>query len=245
MTINEQEEKKRPKMTELFAFISIMVSLIVAGTTLLNYSGNVPSWWFHFSFIILIALTFFTPLMIFIEPISKRFKNWRIRRKRDSIAQKHFTEFRDLVDTSKRFNSHIKNIENSLRTHYNDEVNTSLASHVLQSYAESEIRNNFFWIETMLEESKKTFRDLYLLMRILEFCLDIYERHLKICEVFAHQIIVKKDRPIAKGIEAEFESFREKYNYFVKDFNDYCRRLNEELGEYTFTEEAIDYVKKW
>lgn len=119
--------------------------------------------------------------------------------------------------------------------------------HVLQSLAESEIRNKFFEIEARLNESNKTFRDLYLIMKQFELCLNTYTRHLKIIEVFAHEMMTQTGKrvAIAKGIEDEFEAFREKFNDFVKDFKDYCREVNQELGEREFPEWAIDRIKKW
>jgi hypothetical protein len=82
-------------------------------------------------------------------------------------------------------------------------------------------------------------------MKHFEVVLNIYERNLKIIDEFAREMQYVTKKPIAKGIEAEFENFREKYNYFVKDFQDYCRKVNQELGEREFPEWAIDHVKKW
>ena len=138
-------------------------------------------------------------------------------------------------------------LKDSLRTHYTNRIQSSLAMHVLQSLAESEIRNKFFEIEARLNESNKTFRDLYLIMKQFELCLNIYTRHLKIIEVFAHEMMTQTGKrvAIAKGIEDEFEAFREKFNDFVKDFRDYCREVNQELGEREFPEWAINRIKKW
>lgn len=240
--------KRKRKGLEIINWIKLIgyvASILVASTSLLSASGNVPAWWFDFSLIFLLGLIFSVPFMVFAKPISKRFKSWKLERKRNTITQKHFAEFRNLMDTSATFNYTISRIEDSLRTHYKNDIKSSLARHILQSNAESETRNTFFEIEKRLKESNKTFRDLSLIMRHLKFCLDIYTRHLKTIEVFVHEMMSKKEKPIAKGIEAEFESFREKYNYFVKDFKDYCRKVNQELGEIEFPEWIIDYVKKW
>lgn len=245
MTKIEQEEKKALGIRELVEIVGLIVAILVAGTSLLSSSENVPWWWFHFSFIVLIALAFSIPSVIFAKPISRRLNESKLRRKRNAIARKYFLGFRDLVDASRRFDSSIRSIEDSLRTHYSNDIKSSLARHVLQSHVELEIRHTFFEIEERLKESNKTFRDLYLIMRQLEFCLDIYTRHLKNIEVFVHEITSQTGKPIAKGIEAEFEAFREKFNYFVKDFRDYCQKVNQELGERKFPEWAIDYVKKW
>lgn len=245
MNTTEKEEKKRPRLTELFAFVSVVVSIIIAGTSLLNYSGNVPLWWFHFSFIVLIALAVFTPIMIFIQPISERVKKWRLKGKRNAVSRKYFSEFRDLVDASKRFNRSIRDILHSLRTHYANEIKSPMTIDTLQSYNESEIQNMFHYIDKELEESNKTFRDVCLIVKHFEFVLNIYKRYLRIINEFARGIQNVTKKPIAKGIEKEFESFREKYNYFVKDFKEYCHKVNQELGEYDFPEWALDHVKKW
>ena len=76
----EQKEKKS-RLTELFAFVGVMVSIIIAGTTLWNYSGNVPSWWFQSSFIFLVLLTFFTIVIFFHKPLSERTWKFRLQRK--------------------------------------------------------------------------------------------------------------------------------------------------------------------
>lgn len=245
MTTNDAEDKKRLDIKDWVKIVGVIASILVASTSLLSASGNVPSLWFDFSLIFLILLIFSVPSMIFAKPISKRFKSWKTGRRQDAIAQKHFKELRDLVYVSKRFNSDIRNIGADLKRFYPNDVNTSLADHTLESYNESVIRNTFFEIERMLEESNKNFRDIYLIMRCFNFCLGNYTSYLKILEVFAHQIMSTQGKPIAKGIEAKFESFREKYNYFVKDFKDYCRRVNEELGEHQFPEWSIEYVEKW
>jgi hypothetical protein len=57
------------------------VSILIASTTLLNNSGNLPSWWFSFSLIVLIALIFFMPIMIFAEPVREKIRDIRLRRK--------------------------------------------------------------------------------------------------------------------------------------------------------------------
>ena len=244
MTTSEKEEKKGLRITDLVAIVSVMVSILVAGTSLLSASGNVPSWWFHFSLIFLMGLVFSVPCMIFAKTISKKVKKFNLKRKQNAIARKQFAEFKDLVDASKRFNISIRDILHSLRTHYKNNIKSSLAKHTL-SYDGYEINNYFIYIEKELSESNMTFRDLSFIMTNFESVLNFYKRYLKIIEVFVHEIISLTGKPIAKGIEAEYESFREKYNYFVKDFKDYCRKVNQELGEREFPEWAIDHIKKW
>jgi len=244
LTTNEQEEKKTPRITELVAIVSVMVTILIAGTSLLSNSANVPWWWFHFSFIILIALTFFIPSVIFFKPISKRFKKRKLERKQNAVARKYFPEFRNLVDTSKRFNSNIRDIFSNLKSSH-DSLESSLVTYILQSYQSNEIDSMFYFIDKEINASDKTFRELCLIMKHLESVLEIYKKNLRIIEEFVHEIRDFKGKKIAKGIEAKFESFREKYNYFVKDFKKYCQKVNQELGEREFPEWAIDYVKKW
>ena len=122
MTTNEQKEKKGLRLTELFPFVSVMVSIIIAGTSLLNYSGNVPLWWFHFSFIVLIALTFFTPFMIFAQPISERIKKFKLKRKQNAIAHKYFAEFEDIVDGFGSASYSIFGILDNLRSNFEPKI---------------------------------------------------------------------------------------------------------------------------
>ena len=245
MTTNEQKEKKSPRIKEMVEAVGLVVTILIAGTSLLSNSGNLPLWWFDFSLIFLIMLTFFIPSVILYEPISERVKKSRLQRRRNTITRKHFMELTDLVYTSKRFNSSIRSIFNDLRTHYANKIKSQLTIHTLQSYNESEIRDWFFEIEKELNESNKTFRDVSLIMKHFEFVLKVYERNLKIIEEFVRGIQNVTKKPIAKGIEAEFEAFREKFNDFVKDFQDYCREVNKELGERKFPEWAIHRIKKW
>lgn len=161
------------------------------------------------------------------------------------VAERHFLGFENLLDASKGFNSTIRSISDTLRTHYGNEIQKGLGIHGLQSHSESEIQNSLYEIEAELKESNKTFRDLYLIMKHFELVLKMYKQNLKAIDEFARVIQAVTQKPIAKGIEADFESFREKYNYFVKDFMDYCQKVNQELGEREFPEWAIDYLQKW
>ena len=245
MTTNEKAEKKGLEITDWVKLVGVMASILVAITMLLSASENVPSWWFQFSLIFLMGLVFSVPCMIFAKPISKRVKKLKLERKQNAITRKHFAEFKNLVDASKKFNRSIRDILQSLRTHYASEIKSPMTIDTLQSYNESEIQRMFYYIDKELEESNKTFRDVCLIMKHFEFVLNIYKRYLKIINGFARGIENVTKKPIAKGIEKEFESFREKYNYFVKDFQDYCQKVNQELGEREFPEWAIEHVKKW
>jgi hypothetical protein len=73
------------------------------------------------------------------------------------------------------------------------------------------------------------------------------KKSLEIIDKFAHEMINLTQKPIAKGIEDDFESFREKYNYFVKDFKEYCKKCNQELEETEreFPEWAVDNINRW
>jgi hypothetical protein len=240
-----EEEKKPSRITDFVAIISVMVSILVAGTSLLSSSGYIPEWWFHFSLIFLIVLAFSVPVMIFTKPISKKVSKLRVERKRNTIAQKYLLEFKNLVDASRTLSYSIRSILDSLRNHYSNDIKSSLVLHTLQSYSDQGIQNSFYSIEKELNESNKTFRDLSLIMKQFELVLDIHKKYLKIIEELVHEIMNLTQEPIAKGIEAEFESFREKYNDFVKDFQDYCKKVNQELGDRVFPEWAMEYIKKW
>ena len=51
----EEEKKKGLDIKDWVQLVGVMVAILVAGTTLLSLSGKVPSWWFDFSLILLIA----------------------------------------------------------------------------------------------------------------------------------------------------------------------------------------------
>ena len=67
---------------------------------------------------------------------------------------------------------------------------------------------------------------------------------MKIHEVFAHEIMITTEKPIAKGLEADYEAFREKYNDFLKDITDFCHNINRETGAWDFPEHSFEYLKK-
>lgn len=247
MTEEDKEKKKGFNISEWVKIVAYIGSILVTSTSLLSVSGNLPSWWFQFSLIFLIALIFSIPYAIFSKPISKRLNERKIKQKRNYVAQKYFTEFKNLVDEYKRFNSPIRDLLEKLKTHYRENINSSLALRTLESYSTSEMDNLFYYIEKELNESDKTFRDLSLIMKQFEFVLKMNKKSLEIIENFAHEMINLTQKPIAKGIEDDFESFREKYNYFVKDFKECCKKCNQELGEgeREFPEWAVDYINKW
>lgn len=245
MTVEEPEEKKSPRITEIAAVVGVMVSILVAATSLLSNSGNLPSWWFDFSLILLIALTFFMPTVIFARPIKERIEELRLVRRRDAVARKYSSKFKDLVIRSRNFNNTIRYILDSLRRHYENDIKSRLAMHVLESYNESEVQNILYNIEREIDESESRFCYLLLIMKHFEMLLDIYKRNLKVIEVFVHEIMSTTEKPIAKGIEADFEAFREKYNDFIKDITDFCHTINQETKGWNFPEHSFEYLKKW
>jgi hypothetical protein len=245
MTEDEKEKKKGLDIADWIKLIGYVAAILVATTSLLSARGDIPSWWFDFSLIFLMMLIFSVPVMIFAKPISKKVSKLRVERKRNTIAQKYLLEFKNLVEASRTLSYSIRSILDSLRNHYSNDIKSSLVLHILQSYNDQEIQNFFYSIDKELNESNKTFRDLLLIMKRFELVLYIHKKYLKIIEEFVHEIMNLTQKPIAKGIEAEFESFREKYNDFVKDFQDYCKKVNQELGDRVFPEWASEYVKKW
>lgn len=239
-----EKEKKDPRIAELAAIVSVMVSILIASTTLLNNSGNLPSWWFGFSLIVLIALILFMPIMIFAKPVREKIKEARLGSKRDSISRKNASQFKDLVSRSRRFNYDIRNTMDSLRNNYVSDIKNQLAMSLLQNINLTAIDNITYDIEKEIDKSDKTFRDIYLIMKRLETVLDTQRENLRTIEVLAHYIMTSTEKPIAKGIEAEFEAFREKYNDFIKDTNDFYHNINQESESHDFPEH-FEYVKKW
>jgi len=227
------------------AVIGLMVSILVAVTSLLSNSGNLPSWWYQFSFVFLIILMVSVPIMLFERPFSEMIADARLIRKRDSVSRKHASEFKDLVNASKGFNSSIKMLLDNIRRHYENGIKNRLAMHVLESYNDSEIQNDLYRIEAEINASDGSFRESNLIMNEFEFVLGIYKKNLKNLEVFAHEIMATTEKPIAKGIEADYEAFREKYNDFLKDVIDFCHKMNQETGTWDFPEHSFEYLKKW
>ena len=245
MNTNEQKEKKSPRLTELFAFVSVMVSIIIAGTSLLNYSGNVPLWWFHFSFIVLIALTFFTPLMVFAQPISERFKKFTLKRKRNAIAHKYFAEFKEIVDGFGSASYSIFEILDNLRSNFEPKIREKmglLPIYLIQVHNRNDVDSPLHWLKERFKENNETFRELTLLNDQLNIILQICEKTIKLNSEFVREI--KKEYQVPEHIEREYEESREKYNDFIKNYERYCHKLNQELGERVFSEH-FDLAKKW
>ena len=133
----------------------------------------------------------------------------------------------------------------SLRNHYTNDIKSQLELFSLQYSNQQEIDQTMFNIEKEIDKSDKSYRDLFLIMKRFESFWEIHKRNLRITEVFAHEIMISTKEPIAKGIEASFEAFREKYNDFVKDMTDFCHKMNQECESEDFPEHSFDYVNKW
>jgi hypothetical protein len=245
MTAEIPEGKKGPRITEIVAIVTLMVSILVAVTSLLSNSGNLPSWWYQFSFVFLIILMFSVPIILFQGPIRDWVADVMLTRGRDSVSRKHASEFRDLVVGADNFTNLISALLGNIRRHYANEIKSSLAMHALESYNEQEARNELYKIRADIEESDVNFRELCLHMDKFEMVLNTFKRSLKILEVFAHEVMTSGEKPIAKGIEAEYEAFREKYNDFLKDLTAFCHKMNQETEAYDFPEHHFEYLKKW
>ena len=245
MTENEKEEKKTPRITEVVTVVSVMVTILIAGTSLLSNTANIPWWWFHFSFIILIALTFFIPSMIFYKPISERVNKWRLKGKRNTIARKHFAEFKDFVDGFGSASYEIFSVLDRLRGHLEPRIREKmgvLPIRLLQVHNRNDVESPIYYLKERLEESKKTFRELTLLMGQFSIILEICEKTQKL--VFELGREVKEEYEVPEHIKREYEEARERYNDFIKHYNRYCHKLNQELGERVFSEH-FDLAKRW
>jgi len=245
LTANEKEEKKGLGITELVAIVGLMVSILVAGTTLLSRTGYVPEWWFHSSLILLILLAFSVPCMIFAKPISKKVNKLKLERKQNAIAQKHFAEFKDLVWDARTFTLGIFSVLDRLRGQFEPEIKEKtglLPIYLMQTYNRNDVESPWDTLRYSLEGFDGTLRDLTLLADRFDLILGICKKNIALTSIFAREI--KKEHKIPDHIEKEFEGFREKYNDFMKDCVKYFHKLNQELGE-RIIPEHFDYVEKW
>lgn len=71
----------------------------------------------------------------------------------------------------------------------------------------------------------------------------IYQKSLKHIGLFIDDMVAEKEQ-IPKGTVDEFEAFREKFNFLLKDVNDFGHKINEETGRHDFPEH-LEYIKKW
>lgn len=242
MIPNEEIQEKRGLRAS--DFVLILLAILGILNTLMIDRAKIPDWYLFFSIGLIAVATGVFLMSHFGSSLDDRLGYWRNERERNKIAKEYFREFRDLVCNSKKFSYFIRDILNGFRKHYESKI-TSLSMYVLQSFNQPKIENHLYDVERQIDESKKTFRDLSLIMKNFKFVLGIYEEYLKIIEQFVHGITVATKKSIAKGYEHDFEGFREKYNDFLKDFNDYCHKLNQETESHEFPEGAFDYIKKW
>jgi len=236
-----QTQKEQPR--RLFEFLTILVAVLVAGTTLWTSREKVPEWWFNVTLVVLVIIVVVMGLDRANPILLGRWEDWRKERARNKVAQKHLREFRDLVIVSRGFDGSVRTLLDNIRGQYENEIKSQLAIHAL-SYGDSDIMTVIYNIEKEIDESEG-FRDSVLIMREFASVLNIFKKNLKILEVFAHEMMTTTGKPITKGIEADYEAFREKYNDFIKDFVGFCHKVNQETGTYDFPERSFDYLKKW
>jgi len=187
------------------------------------------------------------PTMIFAKPIKGRIGKARLDRKRDSVSRKHASEFKELVIGFRKCHYEFKNLVDNLRSHYRDIIQSPLTTHILQQESQNgnEINTILFDMEKEIDESEKTFREIHLLMERFEFILTNFQKNLKVVEVFAHEMMSTTGKPVSKGIEGEYESFREKCNSYSNDFSKFCHKMNEEAKCRDFPEYSFGHLEKW
>lgn len=171
-------------------------------------------------------------------------EEWRVKRKRNRIAQKYFSEFKSLVDECRNHDYSIRNIGISLYQNYRNNVKNPVVDYVLQRYNEGESEQLLYNINEEIKEWDKSFNNLFLITKHFELLLVGFRRNLNVIEQFAHEIMIA-EKTIAKGIENDYEKFREKYNYFLNRFKEYCQRVNREIEEDKFPERSFDMIAKW
>lgn len=88
MVTNEREEKEGVGITEFVAIVGVTVS--IGGWHKFAKVLGICSIVVFFPLIILIALTFSMPCVIFAKPISKKAKELKLKRKQNVIATIHF-----------------------------------------------------------------------------------------------------------------------------------------------------------
>ena len=241
----ELAEETSPRITDIVAVIGLIVSILVAATSLLSNFGNLPSWWFFLSLFILIALMISMPIMIFMRPIREITEERMLQRKLDRISRKYTPKLKDLVIKSRAFIHSIRSLLDGITNYYQgDIIKSRLAAYTLGHYNRDKAYNEITNVEREIDESNKTYRNLCLLMERFESILDTYKNGLEVYQVFAHEMMNTTDKPIAKGLEAEYEAFREKYNDFLKDVTDFCHNINQETGRHDFPEHSFEYLKK-
>ena len=238
------EKKRSQKITEIAAVVGIIISVIVAVTTLFN-SANLPLWWFILSVISLISLTILTLSLLFIafsRPLTEKLKARRDESKRKAIVGKYAREFEDLTNRAWSFESTIENFFRILNELYKTKITSMLCSHIMVSFKQNQTESSFRKIRQGIEKSK-TYHEFALIAEHFEVVLNTYQRSLKEIEVFVNDLTVQGEK-MPKGIVDDFEAFREKYNYFLKDVNDFSHKINQQTNRNDFPEH-LEYLKKW
>jgi hypothetical protein len=236
--------------------VGYVASILVACTALLNYSGNIPSWWFSFSFIFLMILIFSVPLMIFANPISEKIRNFNETKKQDSVVQRHFKEFQSLVDKFQRALYPISELWSMIKQQCQIRLDTRISisqSHERESSAfplyilekvefnSNQMQNRFYGIAAHCERFRGDFGSFSLLIDEFSRFLNDAEKQVQILSVYATEMKLTETNP---QIVKRYEEFREQYNIFANAYIDYCHRLNQELGGFTFPAH-IECIKKW
>lgn len=243
---DDTKEDKRDRETKVVAVAGFLIASLIAATSLLSNSEKLPLWWFNFSFYFIILLTFFVPSMIFLKPISSRFEQFKVKRKQNSVSKKYFSEFKNLVDTSEKLSYPMRDLLRVLSSHYKDDIKDSVTRHILESHYSLYDVNSFYYIKKEIGETNKNFNEFCLIIKYFESSiLNNYKNDLILIEKFVHEIMFSTNKPIAPGIESDFEIFREKYNAFLRDLEKFYHNFNQEIGVYVFHESEYQPVKKW
>jgi len=246
--LTEPEKEKSSRISEVALVVGVLISVLVAVTTLFNYNANLPLWWFWSSLILLIMLpTVFMPIVIFVKPIKGRIRQVRLNRKRNSVSRKHALEFEEQVANFRRYGYDFKNIVDNLRSHYAENTKSQLVTHILQQESQNgnEINYSLQSMEKEIEESDKTYSSICLLAKRFEFVLTSFQKSLRVIEVFVHEMASNSGKPVSKSIEKDYESFRERYNDFLNDFGKFCHKMNQEAECRDFPEYSLSHLEKW
>jgi hypothetical protein len=239
---SEPVEKKESRTRALEVVAGFIVTLLIAFTSLL--SSNVPWWFFYFSFVLLVALAFLIPSVMLFD-LPDRIRQLNLKMKRNTVARKYFQDFKAIVNNLEKFGYPIANTMSTLRSHYQQSIDSHVADYILQSYNTQEVHNAYCDIQKEVNESDEAFRDLSLMTKQLEGILHTYEKNIRTIEEFVHEMRDFKGKEIAKGIEKEYESFREQYNLFLNDITKFCHKVNQEIGENLLPEYAFHPIKAW
>lgn len=246
------EEKKNSRLRDIIPAIGVMVSILIAGTSLLSSSGYIPSWWYHFSLIFLIALTFVIPFMVFYEPISKKYENFRIERKRNKIAKEHYDELRDLIDefmnsvyafseVRDRLKNQVRNFVEHSVIDKEQKIIPQLPTIRARSTAETInlILNDIPIVKihhwSMLRENPLiknfdgSFRHFSAILEELRHNMEIMGEIIKVIR----QLIVRfvKYQSLNTDLIYAHKIFREKYNKYVDRYDEFVKKLNRVLKD--------------